>query len=245
VTSLAAAPAHVRASGRARPLLLGAICLAVAFVPLAIAVAAGWSTRLDQWAIDGTMPWHGGPGGPRVGLLGTAFPIFHRHVENGHVPGRLVAYLVTWPASAGPAAIIAAACLLLLWRQGRRREAIAWGIAFTLGNAIEILCKAVLTRPPLFFHAGGLAVHVDAYDASFPSGHAVRALLLAFIVAAVWPRLLHLLLVWALSVAVLLDLGTYHVPTDIAGSLLLGFALVLCVKAYAPAARIAATEPGS
>lgn len=235
----------VTVHGRRRLPVAAAAALAGAFVLLAAAVAAGWLTPLDQWAVDHTMPWHGESGGPHFATLNTAFPAFHWHFQDPHVAGRLIAYLVTWPASMAPAVILAALGLLLLWQRGRRREALAWGFAFAAGNGIEILCKAVMTRPALYFHSDGFANHINSYDASFPSGHTLRAVLVAFISAAIARRLLPLLLLWAAGVAALLDLGTHHVPTDIAGSVLVAAALVWLVTGYAPAARTTATRLGS
>ena len=41
---------------------------------------------------------------------------------------------------------------LVLWRRGRRRAALVWAAAWIAGNAIEVLTKATLTRPPLYAH---------------------------------------------------------------------------------------------
>jgi len=96
-------------------------------------------------------------------------------------------------------------------------------VAWALGSAIELLCKHVLVRPAL--HDGSF--HIAAFDSSFPSGHALRAVLVAFAIARSWPRVRPLAVAWVVASVVLLQLAGWHTPSDLAGGLLLGGLAVL------------------
>jgi membrane-associated phospholipid phosphatase len=67
-------------------------------------------------------------------------------------------------------------------------------------------------------------VHLVGFDASWPSGHALRCALVAAAVAAAWPRLRIPLAIWLVAVVVLLELAGFHTPTDLVGGLLLASA---------------------
>jgi membrane-associated phospholipid phosphatase len=108
-------------------------------------------------------------------------------------------------------------CWLVLARRGRTRAALAWLVVWIAGSAIEVLCKAVLSRP-LLHHDG---TPLRALQSSWPSGHTLRSVLLAATVAAVWPGASRWVAAWAAASLVLLELDGFHVPTDIAGGLLL------------------------
>lgn len=83
--------------------------------------------------------------------------------------------------------------------------------------AVELVFRHVLTRPALYRDG----VHLVAFDGSWPSGHALRCAIVAAAIAAAWPHLRALLVVWLAAVAVLLELAGFHTPTDVAGGLLL------------------------
>ncbi|HZC30218.1 MAG TPA: hypothetical protein VE261_01790, partial [Gaiellaceae bacterium] len=85
---------------------------------------------------------------------------------------------------------------------------------WAIGNVVEELCKLTLTRPALY-HGG---IHLVAFDHSYPSGHTIRAVVLA----AAWPPARP----WAVAAIAMLEIGGFHVPTDIAGGLLLAAALL-------------------
>ena len=65
-------------------------------------------------------------------------------------------------------------------------------------------------------------------DGTYPSGHTIRSVILAVMVAALWPRTRVLAAGWVVFVATVLELGALHVPSDIAGGMLAGGALA-CV----------------
>ena len=186
--------------------LRSAVALAASFATLAALVAAGALTRVDQWGVDHLMP-SSGFRHARVGLLEAAVPLLHQRWDS---PLALATNVVTLPASA----------LLSLAIVVAASRVVGFGLlaAWAAGSAVELVCKHVLVRPAL--HDG--AFHVVAFDSSFPSGHALRAVLVAGALAAVWPRTRLPALVWVAASVVLLLLAGWHTPTDLAGGLLLG-----------------------
>jgi membrane-associated phospholipid phosphatase len=183
-----------------------AVALAAAYATLAVLVAAGAFTRVDQWAVEHLMPsasFHGG----RPGWLEAAVPLLHQRFDS---PLAVAADIVTLPA----AALVSLVIVIAAWRVAGPGLLAAWAA----GSAVELLCKHVLVRPALY--AGTL--HIDAFDSSFPSGHALRAVLVACAVAQLWPRAGRVAAVWVIASVVLLQLAGWHTPTDLAGGLLLG-----------------------
>ena len=135
-----------------------------------------------------------------------------------HTAVAVITNVVTVPAAFLVAcAIVAASCLAL-----RNRAAVLLAGAFIAGNVVEEITKETLTRPPLYVHG----LHVAAFDNSFPSGHTLRTVLVAAAVAAAWPRVAAWALAWAAGSIVMIELGALHVPSDIAGGLLLAGALL-------------------
>jgi membrane-associated phospholipid phosphatase len=190
---------------------------AAAFAALAVLVAAGTLTSFDQWAVDHAMPAsHFVPGKPT--LTRALVPLWD---ESWQPAWRAAADVFTLPAYVVPAAaIVAFACLRL-----RGRRAVLLAAAFAIGNAAEVLTKSRLTRPALHWHA----LHLVGFDNSYPSGHTIRAVLVAAAVAWAWPRARGVAAVWAVCTLVALEVAGLHVPTDIAGGLLLAGALVLAI----------------
>ena len=173
--------------------------LASAFAALAALVATGATNGIDQWAIDHAMPGaHVGKSKPTT--TEALIPLLHVH---WHGTVHVLAEIVTLPAAFLPSLVV----LLALRRY-------AWIVPWAAGTAAEGLCKLTLTRPALYHHG----VHLVAFDNSYPSGHTIRAVVLAAAIPAARP--------WAVAAIVLLELGGFHVPTDIAGGLLLGALLL-------------------
>lgn len=199
-----------------------ALPLAAAYAALAVLVAAGALTGLDQWAVDHLMP--GGPGtGPPPTLLEAIVPLLHASWSG---PLDVVTNVVTLPAQALVSATLVGVCCLVLLRHGRPRAALAWGAAWLAGNAVEVLCKSVMARPLLHRHG----VPLTAFESSFPSGHTLRAVLLVATAAAVRPAAIRWLAAWATAAVVLLEVDGLHVPSDIAGGLLLAGLVVVFAR---------------
>src|SRR5262249_28139381 len=134
---------------------------------------------------------------------------------------RLVTNLWTFPASAGISFVLFAAGCLLFLSRGNRRAAFLWAALWVAGNAVEVLCKSVLERPPLFALVHGVPFHLSGFDNSYPSGHTLRSLLLAGLIAALWPRTRVPAFAWAAVALPLLVLAGFHTPSDIVGGMLL------------------------
>jgi membrane-associated phospholipid phosphatase len=176
-----------------------AVALAALFAVLAVLVAAGACTHLDQWAVDHLMP------GARfttttTPLTADLVPL--RHVR-WHDPWQAAVNIVALPAS------FVLALALVAWRS--RRLALAL-VACVL---VEVVCKEVLDRPALYSDGR----HIAAFDSSFPSGHTLRIVLLAL---AFRPLVGRWAAVWAVAAIALVVLAGWHTPTDVAGGVVLG-----------------------
>jgi membrane-associated phospholipid phosphatase len=202
-----------------------AVALTAAYAALAVLVATGALNGLDQWSVDHLMPGlTDGSRGPS--LIDAAVPLRRASWSSGL---EVVANVVTLPAQALVASALAGVCCLALWRRARGRAALAWGLAWLAGNAVEVLCKTTLARPLLHAHGHALI----AFQSSYPSGHTLRSVLLAAAVAAVWPLARRWVAAWAAASLVLLELDGFHVPSDIAGGLLLALLLIVCLPIWA------------
>jgi membrane-associated phospholipid phosphatase len=190
-----------------------AFVFAACFAALAVLVAAGDLTSIDQWAVHRAMP--GADFAEKSTFVDAVIPLWGVH---WHGVLHVVSELVTVPASFTPATLVAAAACLAV----RGRAAVVFAAAFALGNAIEVLVKSTLTRPALYAHG----VRLSGFHASYPSGHTLRTVLVATAVASAWPRLRLVAAAWAATSIVLIELGGQHVPSDIAGGLLLAGALL-------------------
>jgi membrane-associated phospholipid phosphatase len=188
-----------------------AALLACAFAALAGLVAAGTFTGVDQWGVDHLMPGatfrhHGG------GVLEGLVPLLHSHWSS---PYAIAANIVTLPASFLISLAIAFMCSRAL------------GAALVTAVAVEVLCKELLTRPALY--DGSL--HIAPYDSSFPSGHALRTVIVAAAIAWTWPRARGLAVAWAIASVFLLQLAGWHTPTDLAGGVILAALALLGARA--------------
>jgi membrane-associated phospholipid phosphatase len=179
--------------------------LGAAFAALAVLVAAGAFTGLDQWAVDHLMPG-GAFSAHEPSLVDALVPLKTTH---WHDPWSVAVNVLTLPAS------FVIALALVAWRSRLLAALLLAAVA------VETLCKHVLDRPPL--QHGGL--HVVGFDDSFPSGHALRAVIVA------GAFLSPLAALWALASIVLLELAGWHTPTDIAGGIALGLLALLCARA--------------
>ena len=120
---------------------------------------------------------------------------------------------------------------------------LAWAGAWVAGNAIEVIGKGVLARPDLFgTDDAGLRIHVSVFDQSYPSGHAIRCVLVAGALLLLLQRPSRAVLVWeprrvvptyAVLVFPALVLSAAHVITDVVGGALIGMLVALLALAVA------------
>jgi membrane-associated phospholipid phosphatase len=179
--------------------------LSGSFAVLAIGVAAGWFTGIDQWAVDHLMPGATFTN-EEAGLAEALIPLYGTHWDNAW---SIVTNIVTVPAS------FLVALALCAWRSR------ALAIVVVVGTAVEALCKELLSRPALYDGAH----QITGFDNSFPSGHSLRVVLVATLVAQPFGA------AWAVASIALLLLGGWHTPSDIAGGIVLGLLGLLGARA--------------
>ncbi|HEY3577235.1 MAG TPA: phosphatase PAP2 family protein [Gaiellaceae bacterium] len=162
------------------------------------------------------MPFAGAPSGP-PSTLESIVPLLHAPF---HPVGAGVAEMVTLPGQVLVSFLLVLVAARRLWTRGRVEAAVCWTAAWLVAVAVEVAFRHTLTRQPLHRHG----VHLVGFDASWPSGHALRCALVAGALATAWPRLRIPLAIWLVAVIVLLALAGFHTPTDIVGGLLLATA---------------------
>jgi membrane-associated phospholipid phosphatase len=180
-----------------------------AFLALAGLVWAGALGGFDNHAIHHWMPWARPPGEHRLVSLRSAFLPETRSTLGGTLVG-----LWVYPASPFLSLLIVLLCARFL----ERRAAFAVVALWVVANAIELAGKLTITRPP---------VDIANLRDSFPSGHTVRALVLAAGLAWTWRRTGPVAVAWALTVPFALVALGDHVPTDVIGGALLAACLIL------------------
>jgi len=200
-----------------------ATALAAAYASLAGLVAAGTLAHVDQWAVDHLMPG-GSDSSSKTTFTDAVVPLLHAHWNQ---PLDAVASFVTLPGQVVVSGLLVGAAALFLLARGRREAALVWPATWFAGTAIEVLCKSTLTRPALYRHGH----HLAGYDASWPSGHTLRVLIVAATFAAVWPQARALFALWAAAALPLLVASGAHTPSDVASGLLLAALLVLAARA--------------
>jgi len=137
-----------------------------------------------------------------------------------HPLGVGVSQMVILPGQVVLSLLLVLVAARQLRMRGRVEAAVCWTAAWLVAVAVEVVFRHTLTRPPLYRDG----VHLVAFDSSWPSGHALRCALVAAVLAAAWPRLRIPLGTWLAAVVVLLELASFHTPTDLAGGLLLATA---------------------
>ena len=203
-----------------------------AFALLAALVAAGPMTPVDQFSLDHLMPWLV-PGNASAGNSAGFWRPFALHTSTG----TKILNLWVYPCSVLVSGLAVAGCAALSWRRLGPVAALGPAAAWLVGNAIEVLGKGTIVRPALYGHADGLRVHAVAYDDSFPSGHMMRGLIVAYAVVMVWRRARPYAIVWVVLVGPALVLNSAHTLTDVVGGALLGIALLIPVNAVVVAAQ--------
>lgn len=159
------------------------------------------------------MPFAPAPSGPPT-TLESLVPLLHAPF---HPLGAGVAEIVTLPGQVVISFLLVVFAAWRLWARGRVEAAVCWTAAWLAAVTVEIAFRHTLTRQPLYRHG----VHLVGFDASWPSGHALRCALVAAALAAAWGRLRIPLGIWLVAVVLLLELAGFHTPTDLVGGLLL------------------------
>jgi len=147
-----------------------------------------------------------------------------------------------WSLLTTPAGPLAAPLLLIAGAVAMRRPAtvrVAWMIVFAASIPIELAGKRLVVRP----HVDADRLPWHAHD-GYPSGHTMRGVVLAGVLAAAFPPARLPLIVWAAANAALVETTGMHPLSEVAGGLLGGAALVACVWA-ARRSRVADEEPGT
>ena len=179
-------------------------------------MASGAATGLDRWAAEHAMPLAAGPSlAPTT--LESIVPLLDARF---HPLGVGVVQVVTLPGQVAVSLVLVAAAARRLWTRGRVEAAVCWTAAWAVAVAVEVVFRHTLTRQPLYRHG----VHLVGFDASWPSGHALRCALVAAALAAAWPFLRIPLGFWLAAAVVLLEVAGFHTPTDLVGGLLLATA---------------------
>jgi membrane-associated phospholipid phosphatase len=207
--------------------VLLALLFGSGFAALAVLVADGSLSGVDHYA---AVHWMPAPShelaSHSASLVGAILPGWGL---SSPTAVELAATVVTLPAYVLVAAAVYAAGLWVLARRESVACAAAWAAAFVAGNLVEVISKAALTRPAVVVGP----VHVVAFDASYPSGHALRACLLAALAVRLRPHLWPAAAAWAAGTCVLLVAGGAHTVTDVVGGVLLAGFLVALVPVAA------------
>jgi len=193
-----------------------------AFAVVAIVVVMGGLTGLDQYAVDHWMPQvqAGNASSSALGSiqyypkLGSALHTFCN--------------VWTYPASPVLSSLLGLGGAAALVRRDRRAAAVAWGVAWIVANAVELLGKSVLERPGL--HLG--PAPLDNFHSSFPSGHTARAVLLTAMFATIWRRAVVPMLAWLVVTLPALVVNADHTPSDVLGGVLLAVTALFAVRAW-------------
>ena len=174
--------------------------------------------RVDQYAVSHLMPW--------LEVRHHAFVTFAALTVPSIDPpaGRIVLELWTYPAAVLPSLVIVLVAASRLTHAG----ALGWCALWCAGNAVELVGKLTLRKPDLYHHG----VHVRAFDSSLPSGHTIRAFVLAGAVASAW-RSGRIALVWAATIPFALVASGAHTPSDVVA----GTFVAMTLAAWAPSAR--------
>jgi membrane-associated phospholipid phosphatase len=215
---------------------VGALAVLVAaLVALTALVATGALTRLDQFSVDHFMPWLV-PGNP--GKVDSAFTSFWRPFRLHTANADKLLDVWTYPCSVLISGSVMVVAFVLLRRRLGVVAALAPAAAWLVGNAIEVLGKDTVTRPVLYGTADGLRVAAVAYHDSFPSGHMMRGVLVAYTVGLLWRRARPWAIAWAALVAPALVVTSAHTPSDVLGGALIGLILLVPVHAVVAGARM-------
>jgi membrane-associated phospholipid phosphatase len=123
-----------------------------------------------------------------------------------------------------------AAALLAMWRRSATMHPLAWAAAFLFGQLVELALKWQVGQIP--FNEPERVLGVWVLAGSYPSGHAMRAVLLAGVASAVAPRWRWLWISYAAGISAWVLISGMHLSTDVLGGVLLGGTLVAAVNRW-------------
>ena len=144
--------------------------------------------------------------------------------------------LLTSAADPFVTAAVFGAAFLVLRSRGATAAAWAWVAALAIGLLVEVVCKAAVDQ--IAFSPEERIFDLFSLAKSFPSGHAMRAVLLAGVGTAVAPRYARIWIAYATFVGVWVVVSGMHLVTDAIGGVLLGAALVTAVNCRWPTGRV-------
>jgi membrane-associated phospholipid phosphatase len=198
--------------------------LAAALAVLTVLVAAGSLTRLDQYSVHhlmpGLQPLRRGPGGSAG---------FYRPFSLHTSTWSKLFDLWTYPCSVLISGLVVIWAAFVLWRRYGPVVALAPAVAWVVGNGVEVIGKGTITRPPLYATVNGIPFHIEAFDDSFPSGHMMRGVIVAFTIGFIFTRSWRWAVVWSALVGPALVLQSAHTITDVIGGALVGLILVVAM----------------
>ncbi len=217
--TVSAVTADGRTPGRIGTAIVG---LVLTLALLAALVHTGKLTGVDQFGLDHLMPWLD----PGQTSSNTSAGLWRPFKWSANWWSKILD-LWTYPCSVLISALVMAAFGAFEWRRGRRLAALLPGAAWVAGNGVEVIGKHWITRPALYGVSDGVRLHVGSFDNSFPSGHMMRGILIAAVIALVWRRSSTWVALWALLVGPALVLQSAHTPSDVVGGALVAAILVL------------------
>ena len=166
------------------------------------------------------MPWLE-PNGSR----GTTVSGFYQPFSLNTTTWTKILDVWTYPCSILISLLVVLWAAAVLWRRCGPVVALLPAAAWVIGNGVEVIGKGTIVRPDLY--GGSAHVHIVAFDDSFPSGHMIRGIVVAFAISLMFPRATRWAAGWAVLVAPALVLQSAHTVTDVIGGILVGLILVL------------------
>jgi hypothetical protein len=201
--------------------LLAVLVLALAV--LAVLVQAGSLTAVDQYSVDHWMRWLEPQSSHKTDATG-----FYRPFTLDSSNWIKALDIWTYPCSVLISGLVVIGTGIVLWRRLGPLAGMVPAAVWLVGNTLEVIGKAVISRPALFGTGDNrVRVHVASFDDSFPSGHMLRGVIVAAAIVFVWRRSLRWVLPWLLFVGPALVFASAHVVTDVVGGALLAVALLV------------------
>ena len=206
-----------------------AFVLLTAFVVLTGLVAADALRPVDRYAIHHLMPY------ASDSVAGTIAPSEPENAVKPIIHGnrslaQTIAAVAFAPADSTSALLLAAATTVVIRRRrGPWRAGAVWIAALLAGLAVEGVGKLIIPQITFTYSSVVLGVKIEG---TYPSGHTMRSVIVATMIASLWPRVRPLAIGWVLYVTAVLELGGLHVPSDIAGGYLIGGALAVAALTY-------------